>query len=385
MAATSERARVAPGTISFELERFERVDGRLELSGRWFGVRGLRFVRPTLTLVLDDGSGSRALADLEHKPWAPSDGDSWEAAFPCNHDLTVLDAELAVAPGIAIPLPAPGEALPESDPISSLPASAPQSTRGRGSSPPRRIRAANQSAVPDELAALREETQRLRKEPIRLQAELDRSEQLRKHVEGELDRLKLDANGALARRNAAVDRGERVAAERDEAVRERNDAVRAKDAALAERDDAVRERDAAVRERDAANSKRDAAIAARNAASSKSEDAGSERALALAERNKGVAERAEAIRERDRAIGERDKAVRERDQAVAARKEALAERDRARSGRRATIAPRANQPARIPARTPVFSEHHDRLIKRALAMAVLFVAVLALLIVVGAL
>src|SRR3954469_22828099 len=37
--------------LSFELERF-RWEGeeRLEVSGRWFAVRGRRFVRPTLTL-----------------------------------------------------------------------------------------------------------------------------------------------------------------------------------------------------------------------------------------------------------------------------------------------------------------------------------------------
>ena len=129
MAATSERAKVARA-ISFELERFERSDGRLELSGRWFGVRGLRFVRPTLTLGFDDGSSSRAHADLEHKPWAPADGEPWKAAFPFGDDGTVLDAELAVAPGIEIPLPAPGEALPDADPIAAVPAPS-QPSRGR--------------------------------------------------------------------------------------------------------------------------------------------------------------------------------------------------------------------------------------------------------------
>ena len=38
------------GSIFFELDRFEFTDGdRIALSGRWFGVRGRRFVRPTLT------------------------------------------------------------------------------------------------------------------------------------------------------------------------------------------------------------------------------------------------------------------------------------------------------------------------------------------------
>jgi hypothetical protein len=222
MAATSGRARVAPGRISFELERFERVDGRLELRGRWFGVRGMRFVRPTLTLTFDDDSSSRALADLEHKPWAPFDGEPWQAAFHCPADAAVLDAELAVAPGIELTLPAPGDALPDADPIAVLPPVPRETEPAEASAPSRRKRA----AVADELAALRGETQRLRQEPIRLQTELARVEQLRKDAEGELNRIKLDADGAVARRDAAVDRFDSVSAERDEAVRERDETTR---------------------------------------------------------------------------------------------------------------------------------------------------------------
>ena len=74
--ATTER-------IVFELDRFELAEAdRLEVSGRWYGIRGRRFVRPSLTLVAD-GENSRALADLEHKPWAAEDGAEWHAAFPC--------------------------------------------------------------------------------------------------------------------------------------------------------------------------------------------------------------------------------------------------------------------------------------------------------------
>src|SRR5438270_338285 len=237
MGATSEPTRLLPGTVSFELERFERSDGRLELSGRWFGVRGMRFVRPTLILSFEDSTSSRALADLEHKPWAPLDGERWEAAFPCGEDAGVLDAELAVAPGIAIPLPAPGEALPDSDAIAAAPRD----------SPPRRPR------------------------------------------------------------GSAAARAEAAAEERDQAVSAR------------------------------------------------------ERALA---------ERAEALAARDKALAERD--------------EAITERDRARA-QRGPIAPRASQPLSAGVRGPILSEHHDQLIKRGLAVAVLFVAGLALLIVLGVL
>ena len=34
--------------LSFEVEGFDWRDDRLELRGRWFGVHGRRFVRPTL-------------------------------------------------------------------------------------------------------------------------------------------------------------------------------------------------------------------------------------------------------------------------------------------------------------------------------------------------
>ncbi len=231
MAATREPAEVAPGTVSFELERFERSDGRLELRGRWYGVRGVRFIRPTLRLRSAAGS-SRALADLEHKPWMPDDGESWKAAFPCKEEIEVLDAELAVTTGIVIPLPAPGvdqgdagliAALPRREPTRAKPADGRDKAGGarepapltpppaRGAKPaPRKTGGARRESdeLPKELAALRDETDRLRAEPVRLQGELDQSEQLRKDVEGELERLKLDADGAVARRDAAVGRYE---------------------------------------------------------------------------------------------------------------------------------------------------------------------------------
>lgn len=382
MAATGERAKVAPGTVSFELERFERTDGRLELSGRWFGVRGLRFVRPTLTLGRGDGSSSRALADLEHKPWAPYDGVAWQATFPCDDNFSILDAELAVSSGIVIPLPAPGEALPDEDPIAVLPPAS-ELSPAPTSAGRRRKRDAQRSVVADELAALREETQRLRHEPIRLQSELDRAEQLRKDVEGELERLKLDADGALARRDAAVDRFEGAATERDDAAHERDDAV-------AERDEAVHARDASVRERDEATRSRDAVAAARDELVAERDEAVAERDAAMAKYEDAVAERAKALTERDKAVGERDRLLAERDAAVGARDKALAdrgnalaERDRARSQRAASVSPRPLP--LVGTGTHTFSEHRDQLIKRALAIAVLLVAGLALLIVLGVL
>src|SRR5438477_10011205 len=108
--ATLEPVHGGTGEIAFELERFEfSDDDRVEISGRWLGVRGRRFIRPTLTVVTD-GRGARALADLEHKPWAAEDGQLWQAAFAWElQGATALETELNVAPDITISLPAPGQ------------------------------------------------------------------------------------------------------------------------------------------------------------------------------------------------------------------------------------------------------------------------------------
>ena len=71
----------ASSEVDFELERFERTsEDRIEISGRWYGLRGRRFVRPVLNLNAG-GSRLRAIALLEHKPWAADDGKTWLAAF----------------------------------------------------------------------------------------------------------------------------------------------------------------------------------------------------------------------------------------------------------------------------------------------------------------
>jgi hypothetical protein len=91
---------------SFEVERFELAgDACLEVRGRWFGVRGRRFMRPTLTAVAG-GREQRLLAVLDHKPWIAEEGETWLAAFPCSTDpASLLQAELTVAPDVTVPLP----------------------------------------------------------------------------------------------------------------------------------------------------------------------------------------------------------------------------------------------------------------------------------------
>jgi hypothetical protein len=101
----------------FELEQFERHGDRLRVAGRWSDVRGMRFMRPTLTV-----GNRRVLAVLDHKPWAPEEGQSWIAEFPWDGDAADIDlalAELAVAPSVAVALSSPGvpvEALGEPEP-----------------------------------------------------------------------------------------------------------------------------------------------------------------------------------------------------------------------------------------------------------------------------
>lgn len=74
-------------------------------------MRGRRFVRPTLT-ISHRGAEVRALADLEHKPWAAEDGEVWMAAFSVEEGLRgAREIELAVAPDIAVELRRKGRKL----------------------------------------------------------------------------------------------------------------------------------------------------------------------------------------------------------------------------------------------------------------------------------
>src|SRR5919202_1109724 len=102
---TLTAASSAPPGVAFELERLDwPAPGRLEVAGRWYGVRGLRFVRP----VLQVQAGSdlrRLLALLDHKPWQAQDDELWVAAFAWAGEPVELEvAELGVAPSVAVDL-----------------------------------------------------------------------------------------------------------------------------------------------------------------------------------------------------------------------------------------------------------------------------------------
>jgi hypothetical protein len=249
--------------VYFELERFELASGdRLELSGRWYGVRGRRFVRPTLMLI-GDGQRSRALADLEHKPWSAEDGESWIAAFPCELDGgEVLEVELAVAPDIAVTL-SPPESLRK------------RAGKGTGGKRRRALQSSSGSEpAAGELVALRRELAVVRQT---IEDEQLRTSQLQHELE-HAGLAKAEVTATLSRRDAAVSKLDAVLAERDQAFRERDaarregeaarrdleEARRAGEAARAERDQAVHERASMARACKRMSAVRDEALSARD-------------------------------------------------------------------------------------------------------------------------
>lgn len=257
-------------TAAFELERFEwTADKRIEVEGRWLGVRGRRFVRPTLTLRAD-GEVRRMLALLDHKPWDPSQAE-WIAAFAWDGEHDGIDeAELAVAPGVEVMLPAPREA---------------------GAKPvrrkPKRYEARVAPEIPPDVKtpARVDESAQLRDELTGMRAHAER-------VEAELADVRTELAAVTAELASEVGMRERTTAERDQATA-------ARDAALRDRDDAAREREAseeeradtAVRERSALQLKLDAAIRSRDTLRNERDTALAERDAALGLRDAALAER----------------------------------------------------------------------------------------------
>jgi len=286
----------------FQLERFEVVDGRLEVQGRWFGVRGLRFVRPSLTVHTDDGD-RHLLALLDHKPWAAEEGVTWIAVFPWDGGpVDPRQAELAVAPSVVVPLEAAERRRP--------------TQHERLAAERRKV-----ARLEHEVAWLRREHAELSARHRRVVDERNRMRSDRDALAEQADATRIEhaeARSALqAERDDARREANRLAAERDDALRER-------DAARAERVPAVAQSRAAERHREAALAELDRTVAAR-------EQALRERDAALARAASAEAERDQAVGDRDAARRDREQALRERDAAVRARTAALAERDTARA------------------------------------------------------
>jgi hypothetical protein len=282
---------VVSNGVTFEVERFEWVDGdRLEVTGRWYGLRGHRFVRPVLVVQAADEQ-RRMLAVLDHKPWAAEDGDEWIAAFPWEGEpLELTAAELAVAPSLAVDLPVPrvpgqrgtpptgsegplharrGSVEPKAKPRRKPAAAAPPD-------PPPASPAPAESVTPEEVAALRAQLASEQASVRRLAAQLE------------------EAHQGLAAARAAADDHDALAAERDAAIAARDEA----------RANANLDHDAIIEERDQAVSERAAALYARD-------EALDERAAANFERKNAIAERDAAFAERDRAIEAHRAAVRD--------------------------------------------------------------------------
>jgi hypothetical protein len=199
--------------VSFELDTFALVRAdRLELTGRWFGVRGRRFVRPMLTLLVGDGS-HRSLADLEHKPWAAQDGQPWTAAFPLEFDIAELGAvELAVAPGVTLSLPLPpgaGASPPTRRPSRRAPRTAAAGPPGAK---------ARMEALVAERDALRLEVEQICAERNRSEAVLDRVRAERDRFRAALDRVQTDRDQLRAERDELRDQRDRLRGEREQLV-----------------------------------------------------------------------------------------------------------------------------------------------------------------------
>jgi hypothetical protein len=341
-------SRSAPAGVAFEVDRFEwTATDRLELAGRWTGLRGQRFMRPALTVESADGN-RRMLALLDHKPWAPDAESPWIAAFPWEGDPVALDmAELAVAPSIAVQLPPPG--------------APPGRARGKPDGSTRRApakrRAAGERVTGPELAAARTEAADLRE---RLTQARDGARELGEDLERARDRARHERAAALAAREQAEEALRRVEAERDGARAE----LAGLRETLAARDDA----EAGLRRLEA---ERDGARA---------ELAGLRESLA-GERSELERRLDAAVRQRDHlrgrgsaALAERDAAVQARDVAGAARDAAIAARPDLAPASIASAPRREDALARPDRRRPAPAPWHARFLAVA-ALAALVIAV----------
>jgi hypothetical protein len=231
--ATDRAEELVPGPpgLTFELERFEWADGgRLELVGRWTGLRGHRFLRPTLDVVVD-GERRRMLAVLEHKPWAPQEGQDWIAAFTWRGDPAKFEeAELTVSPDLAVELPEAAGAA------GAAKAGSRKSTPTAATAEPQPARRPRSAVLEEELGNALAESQELREQ---LRAEQTNV----RGLETQLRLAREEVASAEADRDIAREEAERARGELDrartlaEAERKRAEAARAEtEAALAEKE-----------------------------------------------------------------------------------------------------------------------------------------------------
>jgi hypothetical protein len=291
MPAVRDHTQTATAEVAFEVERagWPSPD-RLEVVGRWFGVRGRRFIRPTL-YVEADGEPRRLLAVLDHKPWAVEDGEEWIAAFAWEGDpVDLAGSELTVSPGIAVELRPSAEREP---------------AKRRFARPPRA------DVLGSELAGEREKRQKLSRDLHEARAEhsADMVRTAREHEE-ELERVRSEK----ARAEQEAER--RLAELRSELDAARDRSARLETALRKVRDElAVARADVAAQRAGLEHERATFAAEASDAAAEEVEKLRVDLDAARAEAAEARAERDGARRESATARGERDAAIRDRDRA----------------------------------------------------------------------
>lgn len=156
----------ATDDVSFELDRFGwAAEDRLEVAGRWIGVRR-RLARPTLVVVVD---GRRRRLRTLPGAWSAS-ADGWEAAFAWQGGPVELDgAELEVGRSIVVDLPRPRR-LRRSEPVESAEV---HEERDVPSEP----KPAKQARESKEIKALSSELEAARAEAAEARAALEREQE----------------------------------------------------------------------------------------------------------------------------------------------------------------------------------------------------------------
>jgi hypothetical protein len=291
MSVVRDHTHTATGEVAFEVERAGwPTPDRLEVVGRWFGVRGRRFIRPTL-YVDADGQARRLLAVLDHKPWAVEEGEEWIAAFAWEGDpVDLAGSELTVSPGIAVELVPSAEREPAERRFARQPRS---------------------DVLGNELAGEREKRQKLSRDLHEARADhtADMVRTAREHEE-QLERVRSE------KARAEQESERRLADLRSELDAARDRAARLETALRKVRDElAVSRADVAAQRAGLEHERATYAAEASDAASDEVEQLRVERDAARAESVEARAERDAARRESATARGERDAAIRDRDRA----------------------------------------------------------------------
>lgn len=322
---------VSAGEIVFELERFEREGDRLALSGRWFGVRGRRFVRPTLT-PLGGNDRSRVLADLEHKPWPAEDGGSWEAAFPLPRGGGTVKFELSVSPDIMIQLPSPGSKRAPRR-LAALPrhaaALSSTSTVTPGWGAPADVEEAAPPRDPEverleiELGALKAKLRAAEAEIEARRATLTEREHELEAVREELAGAQADHESAAQATGKSIAARDQVAAERDRLLAEREKLMVQRDQLKSHHDALARDREHVITERDQLMIERDQLVSEQDRLRAEREQLAAQLRQTADEHERTRRGSAELQSRLDQATVALEAANRERDEAVAARGAAL--------------------------------------------------------------